>query len=586
MKEKPMVKVVIDGIPIQVEPGTTILDAAHKVHVKIPTLCKHPDLKPTAGCGVCVVKLKGTAKMPRACCTPVEEGMDIITQDPEIVAIRRTVIELILSDHPNDCQTCGRNLNCELQTALADFGIREEPFDKIVRQLPKDATTGTIVLDPPKCIKCGRCVDVCQNVQDVWALSFLERGIQTRISPAGDINLGESPCVRCGQCSAHCPTGAIVEKDDTATVWASIQNPKKYCVAQIAPAVRVTIGEHFGYEPGTNLAKKLYATLRRMGFEAVFDTNFGADLTIMEEASEFVERFAHGKGVLPLITTCCPSWVDFMEKFYPDMIEHFSSAKSPHAMVGALTKTYYAQKKGLNPADIEVVSVMPCTSKKYEIRRSKEMKASGYQDVDQSLTTRELSRMIRQAGIDFEGLPDEECDHILGDYSGAGTIFGATGGVMEAALRTAAFFVTGKNLPKVEFKNVRGLSGVKETTVTVAGKEVRIAVAHGLSNVEYVMNKIRDAKKNNQPLPYHFVEVMACPGGCIAGGGQPYGVTDELRAKRSKGLYSEDEALTIRCSHDNPYIQQLYKEFLDKPLSEKSHHLLHTSYRARPVYQK
>lgn len=581
-----MIKAIINSIPVEVEANTTILDAARKVGVKIPTLCKHPDLDPSAGCGICVVKVKGSAKMPRACCTPIEKGMEIITHDPEIVAIRRTVVELILSAHPNDCQVCGRNMQCELQSALADFGIREEPFDKIVRQLPKDATTGTIVIDPAKCIQCGRCVQVCQEVQDVWALSFLERGINTRISPAGDINLNDSPCVRCGQCSAHCPTGAITEKDDTNKVWGALQNPQKHCVVQIAPAVRVTLGEHFGYEPGMNLSKKIYSTLRRMGFEAVFDTNFGADLTIMEEASEFVERFAHGKAVLPLITTCCPSWVDFMEKFHPDMIEHFSSAKSPHEMVGVLAKTYYAGKRGINAADVEVVSIMPCTSKKYEVHRSKEMNASGYQDVDTVLTTRELSRMIRQAGIDFNNVPDEECDQMLGEYTGAGTIFGATGGVMEAALRTAAYFVTGQNLPKVEFENVRGLKGVKETTVNIAGKEIRIAVAHGLANVEAVIGNIRDAKKKGAVLPYHFVEVMACPGGCIAGGGQPYGVTDELRALRAKGLYSEDEAMVQRCSHDNPYIKQLYKEFLGAPLSEKSHHLLHTTYRARPVYQR
>lgn len=585
-KNRTLVRAKINSISVAVPQGSTILEAAREVGVKIPTLCHHPDLEASAACGICVVKVKGMARMPRACCTPVEKGMEITTHDPEIVGVRRTVVELILSAHPNDCQVCGRNTNCELQDALADFGIREEPFDKIVRDLPKDATTGTIVLDPAKCIKCGRCVEVCQQVQDVWALSFLDRGIETRISPAGDISLGESPCVRCGQCSAHCPTGAIIENDETEKVWQALQNPNKFCVAQIAPAVRVTIGEHFGYEPGTNLSKKLYTALRRMGFKAVFDTNFGADLTIMEEASEFVERFANGKGVLPLITTCCPSWVDFMEKFHSDMIEHFSSAKSPHEMVGVLAKTYYAEKNKINPADIEVISIMPCTAKKYEIHRSKEMKASGYQDVDVALTTRELSRMIRQAGIHFKNLPNEECDQLLGEYTGAGTIFGATGGVMEAALRTAAYFVTGVNLPKVEFKNVRGLKGVKETTVQIADQEIRIAVAHGLANVEYVINKIRDAKKKGEPLPYHFVEVMACPGGCIGGGGQPYGVTNELRELRSKGLYAEDEAMVLRCSHDNPYVLQLYKEFLDKPLSEKSHHLLHTTYTPRPLYQR
>ncbi|HRY30304.1 MAG TPA: NADH-dependent [FeFe] hydrogenase, group A6 [Elusimicrobiota bacterium] len=581
-----MVKAVINSIPVEVPENTSILDAAKTVGVNIPILCKHPDLHASAACGICVVKMKGSQKMPRACCTPIEEGMDIVTHDPEIVSVRKTVLNLILSNHPNSCLTCGRNTQCELQTALADFGIREEPYDKLLCSAPLDSTTGTIVLDPPKCIKCGRCVTVCQEMQNVWALSFLERGIETRISPAGDISLGDSPCVRCGQCSAHCPTGAIVEKDDTEKVWAALQNPAKHCVVQIAPAVRVTLGEHFGFEPGVNLSKKIYTLLRRMGFERVFDTNFGADLTIMEEAAEFVQRFVHGKSVLPLITTCCPSWVDFMEKMHPDMIEHFSSSKSPHEMLGVLAKTYYAEKQGLSPADIEVVSVMPCTAKKFEIHRSREMSASGFQDVDTSVTTRELSRMIRQAGIDFANLPDGECDPPLGDYSGAGTLFGTTGGVMEAALRTAAFMITKEKLPRVEFENVRGLKGVRETSVTVAGKEVRIAVAHGLANVEYVIEKIRKAKKDGAPLPYHFVEVMACPGGCIGGGGQPYGVTDELRAKRARGLYSDDKNLPRRCSYENPYIQQLYEDYLGEPLSKKAHELLHTTYKPRPMYQR
>jgi NADH-quinone oxidoreductase subunit G len=493
---------------------------------------------------------------------------------------------LILSNHPNECLTCGRNNNCELQSVVADFAIREEFFEKIVPDIPQDKSTGNIVLDPRKCIKCARCVDVCQNTQDVWALTFLHRGFNTRMAPAGDISLAESPCVRCGQCSAHCPTGAIVEQDDTKLAWKALRDPEQYCVVQIAPATRVALGEAFGYPLGSNVTKKMYAALRRMGFKAIFDTNFGADVTIMEEASEFVERFAHKKGPLPLITTCCPSWVDFMEKFHSDMIPYFSSAKSPHEMVGALVKTYYAEKKKLDPAKIKVISIMPCTAKKFEISRSREMSASGYQDVDVVLTTREMARMVKQAGIDFVNLPEEECDHILGDYSGAGTIFGATGGVMEAALRTAYSFVTGKKLPKVEFENVRGLKEVKETSINIEGTEVRIAVAHGLANVEYVLNQIRTARKEGKPPPYHFVEVMACPGGCVGGGGQPYGVTDELRVARSKGLYSEDEALTIRCSHENPYVQQLYKEFLGKPLGEKSHRLLHTKYQPLPVYRR
>ncbi len=583
-----MVKAVINGLKVEVPEGTTILEAAKKVQTKIPTLCKHPDayLHASAACGICIVRVKGTKKMLRACCTPLDEGMDIVTHDPEIVSIRRTVLELILSNHPNECLTCGRNNNCELQSAVADFGIREEFFKKIVPNIPKDDSTGNIVLEPRKCINCGRCVDVCQNVQDVWALTFLQRGINTRMAPAGDISLAESPCVRCGQCSAHCPTGAIVEKDDTQLAWKVLRDSEQYCVVQIAPAVRVALGEAFGFPLGKNVTKKMYAALRRMGFKAIFDTNFAADVTIMEEASEFVERFAHGKSVLPLITTCCPSWVDFMEKFHGDMIPHFSSAKSPHEMMGVLVKTYYAEKNKLDPAKLKVISVMPCTAKKFEISRSREMSASGYQDVDVVLTTRELARMIKQSGIDFASLPDEDCDHILGEYSGAGPIFGATGGVMEAALRTAYSFVTGKKLSKVEFENVRGLKGVKETSVNIDGKEVKIAIAHGLANVEYVLNEVRKAQKENRPLPYHFIEVMACPGGCVGGGGQPYGVTDELRVARAKGLYSDDEAQAVRCSHENPYVQQLYKEFLGKPLSEKAEKLLHTHYQKLPVYRR
>ncbi len=580
------IKAVINGHPVEVEAGMTILEAAHRVHINIPTLCKHPDLVPSAGCGICIVKIKNSRKMLRACCTPLEEGMDITTHDPEIVQTRRTVLELIMSNHPTDCLICGRNNNCELQKICADFGIREDIFERKLPDIPPDASTGTMTLEPRKCIKCGRCIDVCQNKQDVWALSYVERGFNTRIAAAGDIKLAESPCVRCGQCSAHCPTGAIFENDETQKVWAMLQDPDLHCVVQIAPAVRVAVGEGFGYPVGTNLTKKLYALLRRLGFKAVFDTNFGADLTIMEEGHEFVERFVHKKGPLPLITSCCPAWVDYLEKYYGDMISLFSSAKSPHEMVGVLSKTYYPQKKHLDPAKIKVISIMPCTAKKYEISRAAEMSSSGYQDVDVSLTTRELIRMIKQAGIDFNQLPDEDSDLMLGDYAGSGTIFGATGGVMEAALRTAYFAITGEGLKDVNFKAVRGLQGIKETTVTIQGAEIKIAVAHGLKNVGQVMDRVRDAIKNDQPVPYHFIEVMACPGGCVGGGGQPYMVNDEIRKQRAKGLYAEDAALKHRCSHENFYVQQLYKEFLDRPLSEKAHKLLHTHYTARPLYIK
>jgi NADP-reducing hydrogenase subunit HndD len=516
----------------------------------------------------------------------VEDGMSIITHDPEIVAIRKTVLDMILSNHPNDCLECPRNGNCELQTLAAEFGIREMPYNKMLRELPVDNSSPAITLNPQKCILCGRCAKVCQEMQNVWALEFLGRGFDTRIASAADVKLNDSPCIKCGQCSAHCPVGAIYENDETAKVWQALQNPELYTVVQIAPAVRVAIGEAFGAEPGTLLTGKTYAALRKLGFKTVFDTNFGADLTIMEEASEFVERFVKKKGEIPMITTCCPGWVDYMEKFYPDMIPHFSSAKSPHEMVGVLTKTYYAKKMGIDPSKIFMVSIMPCTAKKYEIIRTEEMYASGKQDIDVSLTTRELVRMIKAAGIDFCDLADEEADSILGEYSGAGTIFGATGGVMEAALRTAYYLITGNNLQKVDLKETRGLEGVKEATIDIEGTKVKIAVAHWMSNIQQVLDKVKAAKAEGKETPYHFIEVMACRGGCVGGGGQPYGATDEIRKKRAAGLYKDDAERKIRCSHDNPEIKRLYKDFLDKPRSEKAHKLLHTVYHPRPLYNK
>ena len=505
--------------------------------------------------------------MLRACCTPIEHGMKIITHDPEIVEVRRTVLELILSNHPNDCLKCGRNQSCELQNLAADFGIREELFDKFIGGIPKDDSTNAFVIEADKCIHCGRCIEICQEVQGVWALSFLGRGFNSRFAPAAGQKLGDSPCVVCGQCASHCPTGAIFEKDDTLKVWQELQNPETFCVVQIAPVVRVAIGEAFGMPPGTNATGKLYTVLRRLGFDAVFDTTFAADVTIMEEASEFVERFVHGKGPLPLITSCCPSWVIYLEKQVPDMVDYFSSCKSPQQISGLLTKTYYAEKMNIDPSKIVVVSIMPCTSKKTELTRTEEMFASGYQDVDYSLTTRELARMIKQTGKDFVNLPDSDPDHLLGDYTGAGVIFGTTGGVMEAALRTAYSFITKEKLGTLEFEGIRGLNGVKELSVEIAGRSVNVAVAHGLGNVMSVMNRVRDAKAKGEPSPYDFIEVMACPGGCAGGGGQPYGVTDDIRAKRAQGLYQDDRDQQFRLSHENPCVQQLYAEFLGEPLT-------------------
>lgn len=580
------VNIEINGLPLQVEEGTTILNAAKEQNVKIPALCYHPDLTAWAACGICVVKLEGSGKMVRACATPVADGMKILTHDPEIVSVRRTVLELILSTHPNDCLQCSRNNNCELQTLASEFGIREVEFEKRLRDLPVDDSTPAIVLNPEKCINCGRCANVCQQLQNVWALEFLGRGDETRIAPAGDVKLNDSPCIKCGQCSAHCPVGAIYEKDDTGQVWDAILDPEKVCVAQIAPAVRVALGEAFGMEPGTLVTGKAYAALHRLGFDAVFDTNFSADLTIMEEGSEFVQRFVHKKGELPLITSCCPAWVDFMEKYHEDMIPHFSTAKSPQEMMGVMTKTYYAEKIGKKPSEICMVSVMPCTAKKYELSRSDEMFASGAQDIDVSITTRELSRMIKQAGIDFETLPDDEADSPLGMYTGAGTIFGATGGVMEAALRSAYYLITGSDLEEVELSPVRGLEGVKEAAIDVQGTEVRVAIAHGMVNINTVLERVRQAKERGEETPYHFIEVMACRGGCVAGGGQPRATTDEVREQRIKGLYADDTKSAFRCSHHNPAIKKLYEDYLDAPLSKKAHELLHASYTPRPIYQK
>jgi iron-only hydrogenase group A len=580
------VRLKINGIDVEAEKGTTILKAAEQVGVKIPTLCYHPDLPSWAACGICVVKVEGSAKMLRACAAYVEEGMKVVTHDPEIVSVRKTVLELILSTHPDDCLQCPRNGSCELQNLAAEFGIRDIPYEKRLRDLPVDDSTASLILNPEKCVLCGRCANVCQKMQNVWALEFLGRGDGTRIAPTADVSLNESPCIKCGQCAAHCPVGAIYERDDTKQVWDALADKEKHTVVQIAPAVRVAIGEAFGFEPGALLTGKSYTALRRLGFDAIFDTNFGADLTIMEEGSEFLERFVHKKGPLPLITSCCPSWTDYMEKYAPDFTDNFSSAKSPHEMVGVIAKTYYAEKMGIDPSKVFVVSVMPCTSKKYEISRSDDMYSSGFQDVDVTITTREFSRMIKAAGIDFANLPDEEADSLMGPYSGAGTIFGVTGGVMEAALRTAYHLITNKELEDVEFKDVRGLEGVKEAELDIEGHKIRIAVAHWMSNIEIVLDRIREARDKGEELPYHFIEVMACRGGCVGGGGQPYGATDEIRKKRARGLYVDDETCAKRCSHHNEAVLTLYKDFFDEPLSHKAHKYLHTTYKGRPLYQK
>lgn len=579
-----MIKLEVNGMPVEVEPDTTLIAAADKLGIKVPRLCFHDDLKPWGACGICVVKLEGSPKMMRACATPVAAGMKVITHDTELYNVRRTVLELILSTHPNDCLRCARNLDCELQALAAEFGIREFPYEKRLRELPLDESTPSIVLNPQKCVQCGRCVQVCQQMQNVWALEFIGRGDDTRIAAAADVPLNDSPCIKCGQCSAHCPVGAIYERSDSKEVYEALAAEDTHVVVQVAPAVRVALGEAFDDDSGDIVTGQMYAALRRLGFDAVFDTNFSADLTIMEEGTEFIKRFTAGEN-LPLITSCCPAWTDYMEKYASDLTENFSTAKSPQQMLGAMAKTYYAKEAGIDPAKMFVVSIMPCTAKKYEITRTEEMYSSGFKDVDVVLTTRELARMIKSAGIEFDELEDEKADSLLGNYAGAGTIFGVTGGVMEAALRTAVTLMTGEKLEKVDFHDCRGLEGVKEATLNVAGKDVRIAVAHTMKNIETVLERVRARRDEGGEPYYHFIEVMACRGGCIGGGGQPYGATDAIRAKRIAGIYKDDEQSEVRCSHENPEITAIYENFLGEPNSELAHKLLHTSYKPRPIYK-
>ena len=584
-----MINLKINGNPVSVPEGTNILDAAKQLQIKIPALCYHPDLPAWADCGLCIVKQRNSPKTLRACATACTEGMDIVTHDAELYSIRRTVLELILSNHPNDCLQCLRSGNCELQRLAQEFGIREAPFGKRLRTLPPDTSTPSIVLNPSKCVLCGRCAAVCQQMQGVFALEFLSRGENTRIAPAADVTLDESPCIKCGQCSAHCPVGAIYEKDETGKVITGLRDETKTPVVQIAPAVRVALGEAFGMAPGELSTGKIYAALRRLGFKYVFDTNFSADVTIMEEGTEFIKRFTQG-GNLPLLTSCCPAWTDWMEKYAPDFTENFSSAKSPQQMLSALAKSYWAEKNGIDPKNVFMVSVMPCTSKKYEISRDEYMSASGQQDTDVVLTTRELARLIQAAGIDFNALPEETADDLLGAYTGAGTIFGVTGGVMEAAIRTAYCLITGDaQPPSIEFNEVRGMKGVKEATIDIKGTPVRIAVAHQMGNVRQVIEAIREDRAAGRKPRYDFIEVMACRGGCIGGGGQPTGANDEVRAKRTAGIYTDDERCTLRMSHLNPQVTALYNDYLGATAAnggEKAEHLLHTHYHKRDLYKR
>ncbi|NIZ19202.1 [FeFe] hydrogenase, group A [Entomospira culicis] len=576
------IQVKINNIDIEVPAGTTILKAASLAGFKVPTLCYHPDVQATGACGICVVKMEN-GKTVRSCNMKAIAGKSYTTHDEDLLRIRRTILSEVLAKHPQDCLLCRRNGSCELQDLAAEFNLRTNDLPREVPDIPVDDSCA-VVMDMKYCIQCMRCVSVCSKQQNVNALELVGKGREARIQPVGGGTLAESPCVKCGQCAAHCPVNALKENEAFIPLRHAIANKELFTTVQIAPAVRVSLGEEFGFKQGDNVAGKIYAALRRLGFNAIFDTNFGADMTIMEEATEFVHRFQN-KEMLPLITTCCPSWVEYLERFYDDMIPHFSSSKSPMMMTGVLTKRYYAQKNNIDPQTIFNVAIMPCTSKKEEKDRKEMAQSDGLQDIDLVLTTRELARMIRQAGIDFTNLKDEAPDSLLGDFSGAGLIFGATGGVMEAALRTAAA-CTGEKLEKLEFQAVRGLTDIKETTIKVAGQDARIAVTHGLVNVQHVLDRVREAKKNNEELPWHFIEVMACKGGCVSGGGQTYSKEEDTRALRAKGLYDTDKDMSIRQSHENPSVQEIYATLLEHPGSHKAHELLHTHYTPRPFEKK
>ncbi len=574
-----MIKATINNVEIEVPEGTNILWAAKKAGFTIPTLCNHPDLPPGGQCGICVVEIEGLPGLKRACMTPVGEGFKVKTHTPRVMATRRQLVELILSDHDTSCLTCVKNNNCELQQLASTVGINVLDYTGLREKLPIDHSSVAIVRDPNKCILCGRCLEVCNNVQTVHALAVNHRGSDTLISTAFDAGLGNSVCINCGQCVVHCPVGALYERSATEEVWEALHDPDKFVVVQEAPAVRVMLGEEFGMPVGSLVSGKMHAALRRIGFDAVLDTNFAADLTIMEEGTELISRLTSGKN-LPLITSCSPGWIKFMETYFHDMIPHMSTAKSPQQMFGALAKTYYAKEKGIDPEKIVSVSIMPCTAKKFECQRP-EMNASGYRDVDYVLTSREIGRMMREAGIDIKEMPDEHADPILGEYTGAATIFGATGGVMEAAVRSAYALVTGKELENVEIMPVRGLKGIKEAEIDIEGTKVKVAVAHSCGHARALLSKVQDQLAKDGKSEYQFIEVMACPGGCVGGGGQSWGSNMAKRARRGESLYAEDRSLPMRRSHENPEVKAVYEKFLEKPNSEKAHKLLHTHYYKR-----
>lgn len=578
-----MVNIKINNMPLSVPKGISILEAARMAGIEIPTLCYLKKINEIGACRICMVEVKGARSLVTACVYPVNEGMEIFTNTERVRKSRKTTLELILSTHDRKCLSCVRSGTCELQQLCKEFGVDDEGrFDGANPVHEYDDSAIHMIRDNGKCILCRRCVAACQ-AQHISVIGANARGFDTHIGSAFERPLDSVACVSCGQCIVNCPTGAIYEKDDTAKVLEAINDPEKFVVVHTAPSIRVTLGECFGMHIGTNVQGKMVAALRRLGFDKVFDTDFGADLTIVEEANEFLGRVQNG-GVLPMITSCSPGWIKYCEHYYPDMLDHLSTCKSPQQMSGAIIKTWYAEKMGIDPKDIVVVGIMPCTAKKFETKRD-DQAASGYPDVDYSLTTRELGRMIESAGIYFKHLPDEEFDNPLGDSTGAAVIFGATGGVMEAALRTAIEKLSGEELKSLDFTEVRGTDGIKEASYTVNGMEVKVCVVSGLANANTIMEKVK-----NGTADYHFIEIMGCPGGCVNGGGQPiqHAVVRnfvDLRARRAAALYEADKDMPLRKSHESEAVKRLYAEFLGEPGSHKAHEVLHTSYVARPKYK-
>ena len=580
--EENIITLTIDNQKIQVPKGTTILEAARKAGIDIPTLCFLKEINEVGDCRMCIVEVEGRRGFATSCITKVEEGMVVHTNTPDVVDARRVVLDLIVSNHKIDCLKCIRNGNCELQDLCKRFNIQDIEFAGEMQSHKVDDLSPSIVRDADKCVLCRRCTATCKNVQNIGAIACINRGFESCISTTDEKSLNDVNCTFCGQCIEACPTGALHEKDTTEEVWAKLRDPETVVIVQTAPAVRVALGEEFGMEIGTNVTGKMVTALKRLGFNKVFDTNTGADFTIMEEANEFIERFTSNDN-LPMITSCSPGWIKFIEMNYPELLPHLSTCKSPHQMFGALIKTYYAEKENIDPKKIYMVSVMPCIAKKFERQRD-EMVNDGLYDVDNVITTRELARMIKQGNIEFTTLDDSEFDLPMGEATGAAAIFGTTGGVMEAALRTAQDTLTGEDLPKIDFEQVRGGEGIKRATVNIAGKDIKVVAASGLANARRILEEIKSGKAD-----YQFVEIMACPGGCVMGGGQPIKSSKirsevDVRALRASALYSIDEKSTIRKSHENPVVKKIYDEFLQKPGSELAEKLLHTSYKKREKY--